>query len=150
MVRCDTWDNALITMRAQDHRGPRVFPMLWETRRIAPGHMNTWTFEALGTDAGVRFSTRTPAYFERFRNRDGEQVWEQVQPGNVSAWPTVSGAIFEFGFADALLHMWASFLAEWDGSLGDQFGTATVAEAVESHRIFDAAVTSHRERRAVD
>ncbi len=48
-------------------------------------------------DAGVRFSTRTPAYFERFRRDGSEQVWEQVQPGNVSAWPMVSGAIWSSG-----------------------------------------------------
>ena len=150
MVRCDTWDNALITMRGHQAGNDRAFPMLWETKRIAPGNMNTWVFEAQGMDGGVRFSTRTPAYFERFRKEGSEQIWEQVQPGNVSAWPMVSGAIFEFGFADALLQMWASFLAERAGQLGDRFGTATVAEAVESHRVFDAAARSQVEVRAVD
>lgn len=150
MVRCDTWDNALITMRGHLTGSVRAFPMLWETKRIAPGNMNTWIFEAQGMDGGVRFSTRTPAYFERFRKEGSEQIWEQVQPGNVSAWPMVSGAIFEFGFADALLQMWASYLAERAGQLGDRFGTATVAEAVESHRVFDAAARSQAERRALD
>jgi predicted dehydrogenase len=150
MVRCDTWDNALITMRGHQAGSERIFPMLWETKRIAPGNMNTWVFEAQGMDGGVRFSTRTPAYFERFRKEGSEQIWEQVQPGNVSAWPMVSGAIFEFGFADALLQMWASYLAERAGQLGDRFGTATVAEAVASHRVFDAAARSQAEVRAVD
>lgn len=149
-VRCDTWDNALITMRGHQSTSDRAFPMIWETKRIAPGNMNTWVFEAQGMDGGVRFSTRTPAYFERFRREGSEQVWEQVQPGNVSAWPMVSGAIFEFGFADALLQMWASFLAERAGELGDSFGTATVAEVVESHRVFDAAARSNAEHRAID
>jgi predicted dehydrogenase len=149
-VRCDTWDNAIITMRGETSETARAFPMIWETKRIAPGNMNTWLFEAQGMDAGVRFSTRTPAYFERFRRDGSEQIWEQVQPGNVSAWPMVSGAIFEFGFADALLQMWASYLAERAGQLGDRFATATVAEAVASHRVFDAAVRSQMEQRAVD
>lgn len=149
MVRCDTWDNAVITMRGRHGDSPRAFPMFWETKRIAPGNMNTWIFEAVGMDGGVRFSTRTPAYFERFRRDGSEQVWEQVQPGNISAWPMVSGGIFEFGFADALLQMWASFLAERAGALGDRFGTATVAEAVASHRVFDAALRSHADGRAV-
>ncbi len=148
MVRCDTWDNALITMRG--HMGERAFPMLWETKRIAPGNMNTWIFEAMGMDGGVRFSSRTPAYFERFRREGSEQIWEQVQPGNVSAWPMVSGAIFEFGFADALLQMWASYLAERAGALGDRFATATVPEALEAHRVFDAAARSHAAHRAID
>ena len=149
-TRCETWDNALITMRGTSPDHPqRAFPMLWETKRIAPGNMNTWSFEAVGMDAGVRFSTRTPAYFERFRRDGSEQVWEQVQPGNVSAWPMVSGAIFEFGFADALLQMWASFLAERAGALGDRFATATVAEAVGSHRVFAAASRSSADSGAV-
>lgn len=147
-VRCDTWDNALITMRG--NTGQRAFPMLWETKRIAPGNMNTWVFEAIGMDGGVRFSTRTPAYFERFHRAGSEQIWEQVQPGNVSAWPMISGAIFEFGFADALLQMWASYLAERAGQLGERFATATVSEAVQAHRVFDAAARSASERRAID
>jgi predicted dehydrogenase len=150
MDRCDTWDNALITMRGRTDDHERGFPMLWETKRIAPGNMNTWIFEAIGMDGGVRFSTRTPTYFERFRREGSEQIWEQVQPGNVSAWPMVSGAIFEFGFADALLQMWASFLAERAGQLGERFATATVAEAVAAHRVFDAAARSAAELRAVD
>jgi len=150
MERCDTWDNALITMRGIETGSDRAFPMLWETKRIAPGNMNTWVFEALGMDAGVRFTTRTPAYFERFRRDGSEQIWEQIQPGNISAWPMVSGAIFEFGFADALLQMWASFLAERAGQLGDRFGAATVAEAVGAHRVFDAAARSNSEHRAIN
>jgi predicted dehydrogenase len=150
MDRCDTWDNALITMRGTGKDQGRTFPMLWETKRIAPGNMNTWIFEAIGMDGGVRFSTRTPTYLERFRREGSEQIREQVQPGNVSAWPMVSGAIFEFGFADALLQMWASYLAERAGELGIRFGTATVGEAVSAHRVFDAAARSSMELRAID
>ena len=145
LVPCDTWDNALLACRVPS--GPtatdRRFSMLWETRRIAPGQMNSWSFEALGMDGGVRFSTRTPTTLQRFTRRDGEQVWEEVQPGNVSVWPMVSGGIFEFGFADALMQMWASYLAEREGELGDRFGTATPAEALASHRVFAAALRSN-------
>ena len=142
-VVCDTWDNALLTCTAHPERG-RDFTMLWEPRRIAPGHANTWYFEAVGMDGGVRFSTREPATLRRFSVRDGEQVWEEVQPGNVSAWPVVSGAIFEFGFGDALLQMWAAYFAERAGALGDRFGTATPHEALMAHRVFDAALRSQR------
>lgn len=141
-VTCDTWDNALLVCDTHPTAGGRDFTMLWETRRIAPGHMNTWYFEAAGMDGGVRFSTRTPATFSRFSVENGEQTWTEIQPGNVSAWPTVSGAIFEFGFADALLQMWASFLAEREGALGERFATATPAEALAAHRVFDAALRS--------
>ncbi|GDX31070.1 hypothetical protein LBMAG15_00040 [Actinomycetes bacterium] len=145
---CDTWDNALLAMRTPGGAG-RDFTMLWETRRIAPGQMNTWYFEALGMDAGVRFSTRTPATYHRFAVNAGKQVWEEVQPGNISSWPVISGAIFEFGFADALLQMWASYLAERAGALGDRFGTATPQEALTAHRIFEAALQSAQARTAI-
>lgn len=143
-VRCDTWDNAMVIC-GTSAAGSRDFTMLWETRRIAPGHSNTWYFEAVGMDGGVSFSTRQPTTYRRFRLDGGEQVWEEVQPGNVSTWPTVSGAIFEFGFSDALLQMWASYFAERAGALGDGFGTATPGEALAAHRVFDAALRSWRD-----
>ena len=79
----------------------------------------------------------------RFGILDGEQAWSEVQPGHSSVWPTVTGAIFEFGFPDALLQMWAAFLAERAGLLGDRFGTATPHEALAAHRVFAAALRSH-------
>jgi len=141
-VPCDTWDNAVLamTVEAPDRR----FPMFWETKRIAPGESNTWFFAAYGMDGGVRFSTRSPQTLQRFGIVDGEQAWSEVQPGHRSVWPTVTGAIFEFGFPDALLQMWAVFLAERAGQLGDRFGTATPREALTSHRVFAAALRSHQ------
>jgi predicted dehydrogenase len=147
LAPCDTWDNAVLTLTVDVSRGR--FPMLWETKRIAPGESNTWYFEAYGMDGGVRFSTRSPQTLQRFGLVDGEQAWSEVQPGHRSAWPTVTGAIFEFGFPDALLQMWAAFLAERAGQLGDRFGCATPAEALGSHRVFAAALTSHRTGAAV-
>ena len=119
------------------------------TKRIAPGQSNTFFLEAVGMDGGVRFSTRSPQVLERFSVVDGEQVWSQVQPGHRSVWPTVTGGIFEFGFPDALLQMWAAYLAERAGELGDRFGTATPAEALAAHRVFDAALRSHETGSAV-
>jgi predicted dehydrogenase len=141
---CDTWDNAVLAMTVDDPgAADRRVPMLWETKRIAPGQSNTWFFEAVGMDGGVRFSTRSPQTLARFGLVDGLQAWAEVQPGHRSVWPTVTGAIFEFGFPDALLQMWAVFLAERAGQLGDRFGTATPGEALQSHRIFAAALRSH-------
>lgn len=142
-VPCDTWDNAVLTMTVATPPEGRRFPMLWETKRIAPGHSNTWFFEAYGMDGGVRFSTRSPQTLHRFGIVAGEQAWSEVQPGHRSVWPTVTGPIFEFGFPDALLQMWAVFLAERAGALGDRFGAATPHEALESHRVFAAALRSH-------
>jgi predicted dehydrogenase len=141
LVPSDTWDNALLAMRVP--QGDRRFSMLWETRRIAPGQMNSWAFEAVGMDGGIRFNTRNPTVVHRFARRDGEQVWEEVQPGHVSVWPVMTGGIFEFGFLDALLQMWASYLAERQGELGTRFGTATPHEALASHRVFASALASN-------
>ena len=145
-VPCDTFDNALLALRVESPG--RRFPMLWETKRIAPGQRNTWFFEALGMDGGVRFSTRSPQVLQRFGILDGEQTWSEVQPGHRSVWPTVTGDIFEFGFPDALLQMWATFLAERAGLLGDRFGTATPHEALAAHRVFAAALRSHETGRS--
>jgi predicted dehydrogenase len=151
-VPCDTWDNALLALRVAEptRTDGRTFPMLWETKRIAPGQSNTWWFEAFGMDGGVRFNTRTPTIVERFRITDRQQVWETVQPGHSSVWPTSTGAIFEFGFLDAILQMWATFLAERAGVLGDRFATATVEEALSAHRIFDGALRSHETASAIN
>lgn len=140
-VACDTFDNALLALKVPE--GTRDFSMLWETRRIALGNANTWTFEAIGMDGGVRFSTRTPTYFTRFTTSGSEQVWQEIQPGNVSVWPVISGAIFEFGFSDTMLQMWAAYFAEREGALDGRFGCARVEEVVTSHRVFDAALKSN-------
>jgi predicted dehydrogenase len=145
-VPCDTIDNAVLALTVPT--AERGFPMLWETKRISPGERNTWFFEAVGMDGGVRFSTRTPQVLHRFGLLDGEQAWSEVQPGHTSVWPTVTGAIFEFGLPDALLQMWAAFLAERSGELGDRFGPATPEEALTSHRVFAAALRSHASGRA--
>jgi len=141
---CDTFENATLAMRVPTARTDgRGFPMHWETKRIAPGQSNTWYFEALGMDGGVRFSTRAPASYQVFSLNEGVQRWSEIQPGFRSVWPAITGAIFEFGFPDALLQMWASFLAEREGELSGRFGTATVDEALISHDIFAAALESH-------
>ncbi|HEX7187611.1 MAG TPA: Gfo/Idh/MocA family oxidoreductase [Actinomycetes bacterium] len=145
-VPCDTFDNATLALTVETPG--RRFPMLWETKRIAPGQRNTWFFEALGMDGGVRFSTRSPQVLQRFGILDGEQAWSEVQPGHRSVWPTVTGGIFEFGFPDALLQMWATFLAERAGLLGDRFSTATPHEALAAHRVFAAALRSHETGRS--
>ncbi len=145
-VPCDTFDNAMLALTVETPG--RRFPMLWETKRIAPGQRNTWFFEALGMDGGVRFSTRSPQVLQRFGILDGEQAWSEVQPGHRSVWPTVTGGIFEFGFPDALLQMWATFLAERAGLLGDRFSTATPHEALAAHRVFAAALRSHETGRS--
>jgi predicted dehydrogenase len=140
-VACDTIDNATLHCDSG-------FPLTLRTDRIAPGHMNTWRILATGMDGGFAFSTAQPKTVHRFAVRDGHQVWERIEIGSQSAFPTATSAIFEFGFSDAILQMWAAFLAERAGALDGRFGCATPAEALDAHRIFDAALRSDRTRRA--
>ena len=139
-ARCDTWDNATLLTDVPHPRG--AFPLTLSTKRIAPGEMNTWRLRVLGMDGGVEFSTATPKTVRTFTVRDGAQIWEHREVGSQSVFPTITGGIFEFGFTDAILQMWAAFLAERAGALGDRFGCATPAEALASHELFAAALRS--------
>lgn len=151
-VVCDTWENAMVHGWVPDATGG--FPLTVETKRIAPGCKNTWVFEAIGMDGGVRFSTANPKRYEVFGLIDvpgagREQSWQAVEAGSQSVWPTVTGGIFESGFSDAILQMWAVFLAERAGALGDRFGCATPAEASRTHTLYAAAAESHETGRRV-
>ena len=141
-VPCDTIENATLVCTVDAAEGE--FPLTVEMKRIAPGETNTWRIRALGMSGGVEFSTAEPKAVRRFAVRDGEQLWERLETGSQSVFPTVTGAIFEFGFSDAVLQMWAAFLAERDGALGQAFPCATPEEALEAHRLFDAALRSSR------
>lgn len=146
---CDTWDNAILHIDAEaaGYHDARI-PMRLEMKRIAPGEMNTWWIEIIGMDGSVKYSTKEPKTFWRFR-RDGEQIWERLDVGHTSAFPTATGPIFEFGFPDALLQMWAAFLGERDGSLGERFSCAKPDEALLSHKLFQAALESEENQTVV-
>jgi len=142
-IPCDTFDNAVLAIKGATSTDAREFPMIWEMKRIAPGESNTWFFSAMGMKGGVHFSTRTPATYNRFSYSNGEQIWSELQPGHKTNWPVITGGIFEFGFPDSLLQMWAAYFAERAGKLGDKFGCATVDEVLMSHKVFAAAMQSH-------
>jgi len=143
---CDTWDNAVLHTQATIAGHP--VPMTLEMKRMAPTETNTWFFEALGTDGGVRYSTKEPKTLWVYR-RGKEQWWEKTDLGFAAPFKTITGAIFEPGFPDLLMQMWAAFLAERAGVLGDRFGCATPDEAVRTHELWEAALASHREQRVV-
>lgn len=147
MAPCDTWDNALLVCEATD--GQESFPMILETKRIAPGETNTWFIEVQGTRTSARFSTKHPKSFETLCYESGRpQEWRTEDLGYVSAHKVISGNIFEFGFSDALLQMWAAFMQEAAGGQ-PQFPCATPEEARMSHRLFTAALESHALRSVV-
>lgn len=139
---CDTWDNA--TLHCTAEIAGQVAPLTLEMKRLAPTETNTWSFEILGTERGVRFSTKEPKTLWQFR-RDKEQWWEKTDLGFATPFKTITGGIFEPGFPDVLMQMWAAFLAERAGQLGDRFGCATPDEAVTQHEWWQAALISQRD-----
>ena len=143
---CDTWDNAMLHADIQVD-GADV-PIRFEMKRLAPGETNTWFVEVLGTDGGIKYSTKEPKTLWTFQ-RGKEQIWQRTDLGFHGPFPTITGGIFEPGFPDCFLQMWAAFLAERAGKLDGRFGCVTPEEAVQSHCLFAAALKSQAEKRAV-
>lgn len=151
VARCDTWDNALLHCDALIAGQAEPVPMRLEMKRMAPGEMNTWFIEVLGSRGGVGFSTSAPRTLRTFEiSASGEQGWKKSDLGHSMAFPTVTGGIFEAGFADIILQMLAAFTAERAGALGERFGMATPREAVASHALWQAALRSHEDKRAIE
>ena len=139
LAPCDTWDNATLHT-AVEIEGHEV-PMRFEMKRLAPGETNTWFIEILGTDGGVKYSTKEPKTLWTFQ-RSQQQSWLRTDLGFHGPFSTITGGIFEPGFPDCFLQMWASFLAERAGKLDGRFGCVTPDEAVLSHQLFAAALRS--------
>jgi len=145
MVPCETWDNALLTCEV--YAGEQRFPMLLETKRMAPGETNTWYLRVYGTSFSAEFSTKYPKTLRTMAyTPGGAQAWQSQDLGSVSAYPTITGGIFEFGFSDAILQMWAAFCDELahPGSMRQDFSCVTPWETAQSHRILTAALISNR------
>ena len=123
-------------------------PMRLEMKRLAPGETNTWFIEVLGTDGGYRFSTKEPKTFWSFERGDA-QHWKKTDLGFSTPFKTVTGGIFEVGFPDIIQQMWAAFLLERAGLLGEHFGCVTPEEALASHQLFHAALESEQRRQAI-
>jgi len=143
---CETWDNATLLCDAADPVSGGLFPMTLKTQRIAPGEKDTWLLEVLGTKTSARFSTKNPKRLEVLNYAGGEQVWGQIDIGYESAFKSITGGIFEFGFCDAILQMWAAFLHELEHSQRPALlaGCVTPEETALSHRLFTAALESQR------
>jgi len=146
LVPCDTWDNGILACEV--NTGDQCFPMLLSTKRIAPGEANTWFIRILGTDFSAEYSTKYPKTLRTLTFRPGmPQSWEVRDLGYESAYPTVTGAIFEFGFPDAMLQMVAAFcdeLAHGHDRMHQPFRCVTPEESSQHHRVLTAALESGR------
>ena len=145
-AECDTWDNAVL--HANVPVADYTVPMTLELKRMAPTEMNTWYLEVFGTERGARYSTKEPKTLWTYR-REKEQAWSKTDLGFATPFPTITGGIFEPGFPDILQQMWAAFIAERAGALGDRFGCATPDEAVASHEWWRAALESQEKQTVV-
>lgn len=144
LVPCETWDNAILACESD-----QGFPMIFETKRIAPGETNSWFLNIYGTENSVEFNTREPKTLRTMPYRQNQpQTWRTESLGYLAPYPTITGGIFEFGFSDAILQMWASFVDEVAGNT-PKFQCATPEEALASHKLFTAALASHRHKSVV-
>jgi predicted dehydrogenase len=146
LVPCETWDNAILA--CETDAGGDSFPMTLSTKRIAPGEMNTWFIRVMGTEFSAEYSTKD---YKRLKTLPyqpgGPQAWHVEDIGYKSAYPAITGGIFEFGFPDGILQMWAAFcdeLANGRDGMQQPFTCATPAEAEQSHRLFTAALESQK------
>ncbi|MFA7368479.1 MAG: Gfo/Idh/MocA family oxidoreductase [Kiritimatiellales bacterium] len=145
MAACETWDNATLLCTAADATG-NDFPLTIKTQRIAPGHKNSWYLEILGTQASARWSSKQVNTLEILEYRGGEQAWQVLDMGHEMTYKSITGGIFEAGFSDVILQMWAAFVYELvHRKTPAKFaGCVTPDEAALSHRLFTAALESQK------
>ena len=145
MVPCETWDNATLLCTACDHGG-NPFPLTIKTHRIAPGHKNTWYLEILGTSACAKWSSKEANTLFVLEYSGGEQAWQCIDMGHEVAYGSITGGIFEMGFSDTILQMWAAYLYELEHGepIATFAGCVTPDEVAASHALFTAALESQK------
>lgn len=148
MAPCETWDNATIFCKASDKATNSQFPMTIKTQRIAPGNKNTWYLEIYGTKASAKWSSKQINTLKILEYTGGEQAWQVIDMGHEMAYKSITGGIFEAGFSDSILQMWAAFLYELHhGKPASNFsGCVTPDEVALSHKLFTAALKSQHEK----
>lgn len=144
MVPCKTWDNATLFCESIDTSTGNSFPLTIKTQRIAPGETNTWYFEVKGMKGCGRWSSKNPRRLEVLEHNGKIQTWQQVDMGWETAFKGITGGIFEFGFTDSILQMWAAFIYELtEGKPKSRFAACvTPEETALSHKLFTAALKS--------
>ena len=146
---CKTWDNGSLYVDTVNPFDGQPFPMTYRIYRIAPGETDTWFIEVLGTKYSIRFSSRNMKSLQFMEYSGGAQTWQDENLGYETIYKTITGSIFEFGFSDMILQMWAGFMDELVHGKAP-YGCVRPEEALESHRLFTAALESQRTRRAVE
>ena len=150
-VDCKTWDNATLQCVVEHPQDKYDFPMTVKTYRIAPGETNTWSIEILGTKFSTRYSTKYPKTLQTMEYQNGgKQEWRNEDLGYDSVYKTITGGIFEFGFTDAILQMWAAVLDEFSNPGKETpFGCVTPNETNIQHKILTAALESYKNQKII-
>ncbi|MBI2843458.1 MAG: Gfo/Idh/MocA family oxidoreductase [Armatimonadetes bacterium] len=152
IVPCETWDNATLFCETVNPVDGKTFPWTMKTQRIAPGEKDTWYLEVIGMKKCARYSSKNTNAIEILDyTLSREQAWQRIDMGHETAFKSITGGIFEFGFSDSILQMWAAFLYELvEGKPLKKFaGCVTPDETALSHRLFTAALQSQREKTTV-
>jgi len=144
IIPCETWDNATLSCIVGHPKEMYDFPMTVKTYRFAPGEIDTWYLEIFGTEFSVRYSTKYPKTLQTMRYKNGgKQEWRSEDLEFKSVLNTITGAIFEFGFTDAILQMWGSFIEELSNPNFDKiYGCITPRETLVQHQILTVALNS--------
>jgi len=144
---CETWDNGTLQCRVR-HADGYDFQMHVSTKRIAPGHNNTWFLRIYGTKMSAEYSTKNPKELRVMPYENGgPQAWHVSDVGWESGYRGITGSIFEFGFSDVIQQMWAAFvdeLAHGRAGMKQPLYCATPEEAMAHHEIFTAALESQK------
>ncbi len=146
-VPCETWDNAILLCEAENDEGDR-FPMQMEMKRMAPGCTNTVEYEIYGLKMSAKFSTDDPNAVRYTVSEGREQSWARLVIGSRPLYPVITGSIFEFGFSDSLLQMFAAYISELQG-IPCSFGCLTPDEALLSHKLLAAALQSYSKSQVI-
>jgi predicted dehydrogenase len=151
MVPCETWDNATLQCEVEHPSEGYSFPMTIKTYRIAPGETDTWYIEVIGTKFSARYSTKLTKTLQTMRYENGgAQVWMSEDLGYASAYKTITGGIFESGFTDAILQMWAAYIDELNEPRENMpFRCITPEETHLQHRILTAALESGKLQKVI-
>ena len=148
MVPCETWDNAILMCRTTNENGDE-FPMQLEMKRMAPGCTNTVEYEIYGINMSAKFTSDDPNAIRYTQAVGREQAWARLVIGQKTQFPVITGSIFEFGFSDSLLQMFAAFVSELRG-LPCSFGCFRPDEAMRSHQLLTAALESFETKRTIE
>ena len=150
-VPCKTWDNATLFCEAKDTKDGRTFPLTIKTHRIAPGNKNNWYLEIWGTKACASWSSKQINTLEILEYNGGQQTWQNIDMGHEVAYKSITGGIFQMGFSDSILQMWAAFCYELvHGKTLKKFACCvTPQEVALSHSLFTAALESHKTQQTI-